>query len=387
MSWFSLLFTNLKRKPTRTALTLLSLLIAFLLFMLLRTIGAAFSGDGAASQNQRVIVDAKFSMTDNLPIAHLRKLAQLPGVHSLTQMSWFGGYYQDPKNAFAKSPVDHKQFFTVFPELQVSPETLQRFAQSRRAVVVEETIAAQFGWQVGDVIPIRGDIWPQSDGSWDWEFELAGTYTIPAGVRLQPWFLLRFDYFNEAVADWVKNQVGWAIARTSSEVETQAMIDSIDAVFEDSADPVRTLSEDQYAQQFAAQIGDVGSIATAILGAVFFTIILLTANVASLSFRERTSELAVMKTLGFSHFYVAALVLCEAIALCVLGALSGIALAYVLEPQVQANLAQVIGGFALSWQTTAQAIALAAVLGLVIGMQPAFAAYQLSIVQALRESQ
>ena len=386
MTAFSLIRAGLFRKPTRTVLTLLSLMVAFLLFMLLQAITAAFAGGAPVPGVQRIMVDAKYSMTDNLPLSHVRAMTEIEGVADVTQMVWFGGYYQDPKNEFAKAPVDHTRIFSVFPELIVADDVLERFHASRRAVVVEATLAQRYGWQTGDVIPIVADIWPKDDGSWHWEFILAGTYQIPAGSRIQPWFFLRWDYFNESVMDWVKNQVGWAVLRVEQGVGSKAVIDRIDALFEHSSDPTKSLSEDALARQFANQLGDIGAIASMILAAVFFTILLLTANVAALSFHERIADLAVMKTLGFRDRYVATLIFAECVGLFLLGAAGGIGLGFGLEPVLQASLAPATGRFQMTWQDAVLGIAMACGLAVAIALYPTWAASRLPIVDALREA-
>ncbi|MEE8243924.1 MAG: ABC transporter permease [Pseudomonadales bacterium] len=385
MTAFSLIRAGLLRKPTRTVLTLLSLMVAFLLFMLLQAITAAFAGGAPVPGVQRIMVDAKYSMTDNLPLSHVRAMTQIEGVAEVTQMVWFGGYYQDPKNEFAKAPVDHTRIFSVFPELIVAEDVLERFHASKRAVVVEATLAQRYGWQTGDVIPIVADIWPKDDGSWHWEFILAGTYQIPAGSRIQPWFFLRWDYFNESVMDWVKNQVGWAVLRVEEGVGSKAVIDRIDALFEHSSDPTKSLSEDAMARQFANQLGDIGAIASMILAAVFFTILLLTANVAALSFHERIADLAVMKTLGFGDRYVATLIFAECVGLFLIGALGGIGIGFGLEPVLQETLAPATGRFQMTWQDAVLGIAMACGLAVAIALYPTWSANRLPIVDALRE--
>ena len=385
MTWLSLVRTGLWRKPTRTVLTALSLTVAFVLFMLLRALSVAFTGGVSVPGVGRVLVDAKYAMTDNLPLAAVRSVRELPGVAEATQMSWFGGYYQDPAQAFAKAPVDHTRYFRVFPELVIADDVLARFHASRRAVVVPYEMAEEYGWRAGDLVSIVGDIWPKSDGSWDWEFEVAGTYEVPPGSALQPWFLLRYDYFNESVADWAKNEVGWVVARLEDGVDPKVVVDAIDRRFENSSDPTRSLSEDEWSRQFANQLGDIGLIATLILGAVFFTMLLLTANVAALAFRERVPELAVMKALGFKDGTAALVVFAEALALCLMGGVAGVAVGLALEAPLNAQLARVVGHFQMSWVDAGLALGIAAALGLAIGLPPAVAARRLSIVRALRE--
>ena len=385
MTRLSLVTIGLRRKPARTALTVLSLAVAFVLFMLLRALSAAFAGGVSVPGTQRVIVDARYAMTDNLPLAAVRTIREMAGVAEATQMSWFGGYYRNPAHAFAKAPVDHARYFRVFPDLVIADDVLARFQASRRAAVVPDAMAREYDWRVGDLVPIVGDIWPKSDGSWDWEFEIAGTYGVPPASGLQPWFLLRYDYFNESVADWAKDQVGWVVARVDRGVDPKTVVDAVDRRFENSSDPTRSLSEDELSRQFANQLGDIGLIATLILAAVFFTMLLLTANVAALAFRERVPELAVMKTLGFTDGTVAAVVLGEALALCLAGAVGGVAIGFALESPLNAQLAGVVGRFEMSWIDGGLALAIAGGLGLTIGTPPAITARRLSIVRALRE--
>ena len=186
MTWLGLVSTGLWRKPTRTVLTALSLTVAFVLFMLLRALSAAFTGGASLPGVHRLLVDAKYAMTDNLPLAAVQTVRAIPGVAegSNAQMSWFGGYYQDPAHAFAKAPVDHTRYFRIFPELVIADDVLARFQTSRRAVVVPDAMADEYGWRTGDLVPIVGDIWPKSDGSWDWEFE--GRGDLPGASRERP---------------------------------------------------------------------------------------------------------------------------------------------------------------------------------------------------------
>lgn len=385
MSIWHLLWSNLFRKATRTWLTFLSLVIAFLLFMLLRSIAAAFSGGVSLEGLNRLIVDAKYSMTDNLPLSYVQQIQALDEVDVATTLNWFGGYYQHPKNSFAKYPVDPISYFAVYQDFLIDEEVLRRFANTRVGIVVSESLAARFGWQTGDVIPIRGNIWPKEDGSWDWQFELVGTFAYADSQPDVPLLLLHYDYFNESVVDWAKNQVGWITLRVSDGHDSAEAIHAIDSLFENSSDPTRSTSEADYQRQFASQLGNIGLITTMILSAVFFTILLLTGNTASQAFKERIPELAVLKTLGFRDRTVAGLVLSEAVLLSLTGAAAGIAAAFALEPYLNANLSSFVGRFKMDPASAAMALGLALGIGLLIGTHPAWRAMRLTIVDALRE--
>ncbi len=385
MKAWSLILPNLRRNPTRTSLTFFSLVVAFTLFMLLRAIASAFSGGISLEGASRLIVDAKYSMIENLPLTYVQQIRDLDGVAQVTHMSWFGGFYQDQSNTFATYPVDPASYFDSYREYVVEPAVVERFSNNRVGAVVSQSLAEEYGWSVGDVIPIQGDIWPKEDGSWDWTFELVGTFRPKDGQPAPRLFLLRYDYFNEAVADWAKHQVGWLVVRVEKAERAERVARAIDARFEHSADPTRTASEDDYYRQFARQLGDIGAISTMILGSVFFSIVLLTGNVTSQALRERIPELATLKTLGFSDGAVSTLVLAEPVLLCLAGASAGIALALVMQPALHAGLVGVIGSFEMSRESVLVGAGLALVIGLGIGAQPAWAARRLTIVDGLRE--
>ena len=381
MKLASLVCANLLRKPTRTSLTFVSLAIAFLLFMLLRAISDAFAGGVSVEGMDRIVIDSKYAMTDNLPLPYVQRIRALDEVDQVTNLSWFGGYYREPRNSFATYPVDPESYFDMFPEQRVPADTLARFKAVRVSAVASEALAARYGWRRGDTIPITQDIFPQESGSWAWQFELAGTFEYPGGELL----LIHYDYFNEAVVGWGKDQVGWLVGRVVDPARVDAAIQTIDGMFENSSDPTRSTTEDEYRRQFASQLGDIGAISGMILMAVFFTILLLTGNTAAQAFAERVPELAAMKTLGFPDGSVAALVLAEALALCLGGGAAGIGIAWLLEPGLEANLAGMTGGFDMSGWSALQALGLAALLGLAVGAYPAASARRLAIVDALRE--
>ncbi|XOV83286.1 MAG: ABC transporter permease [bacterium] len=385
MSLLGLMWANLFRKRTRTTLTLLSVIIAFLLFVLLRAVSVAFDSGVQVAGADRLVVGAKYSQIDLLPFNQKQQILALDGVNAITHSNWFGGIYQDPKNFFAKFPVDPLSYFDMFPELELTPaDALQQFSSRRTAAVADVGLAEQYGWQVGDVIPIMGDIYPKADGSRLWEFELVGTFTENGESSSFPVFLFQHEYFNESVPDFAKDQVGGWTVRLDDPDRADEISQQIDALFENSPDPTRTTTEDEANRQFARQLGDIGFITTMIMSAVFFTIILLTGNTMTQALRERIPELAVLKTLGFSDTTVSLLVLGEAILLCVLGGVIGTALAVLLGPGLSGAIEGFFGAFEITPGIIGLAIGLSAVIGLVIGLVPALAAKRLAIVDALR---
>lgn len=385
MNKLGLLWANLFRRRTRTLLTLLSLLVAMLLFILLRTISLAFTDGGGFSQAgvDRLVVAAKYSIIDSLPLSALQQIQAVEGVDAVTHAEWFGGVYQDGADFFPKFPVDPEAYFDMHPEYRIDPEHLQAFINTRTGAVAPQAIAEKYSWRIGDKIPIQGDIWGKRDGSQNWEFDLVGFYTSaedrPPGV-----LLLHYDYFDEA-REYDRGSTGWFIVRLTDSGQAAEVASRIDQMFANSADPTRTSTEAEQQRQFMQQIGDIELMMNGILGAVFFTILLLTGNTMAQSLRERVPELAVLKTLGFSDAAVSALVLGEAVLLCLLGGVLGTALALLAAAVVGPGIEQAIGVFEVRAATVAYALGLAAALGLVVGAFPAVRAKRLSIVAAMRQ--
>ena len=384
MSFLSLIWAGLFRRKTRTVLTLVSIIVAFLLFALLRSIANAFTVGVDVAGVDRLVVQPKYSVIDSLPIRQMNDIRALPGIALVTHADWFGGFYQDRKNFFAKYPVDPKGYFATYPEFAIDPTQLEKFANTRTGAVAPAEMATKYGWHVGDKIPIEADIYPKKDGTRLWEFDLVGTYQAPSGSRGQNAFLFNYDYFDEA-RQFGQGEIGWFIVRVSDPAKAAEIAHSIDALFANSANETRTATEAEFARQFANQIGDIGLMMGGILGAVFFTIILLTGNTMAQAFRERVPELAVLKTLGFSDALVSALVLGEAVVLSVVGGALGLGIAALLAPGVAKGIKEILPGFTLAWPTIALGLVIAALLGLVVGAVPALTAQRLRIVDALRE--
>ncbi len=386
MNLMGLMWANLFRKRTRTLLTLLSVAVAFLLFVLLQAIAAAFASGATVAGADRLIIGGKYSQIDNLPYNQKQQILAVDGVEAIAHTSWFGGNYQDPKNFFAKFPVEPLEFFDIYSELDVEPASaLETFAQRRTSAVVDIALVERFGWEIGDVIPIMGTIYAKANGDRLWEFELVGTFSEGGKPSGFPMFLFHYDYFNEAVPDWAKDQVGQWVVRVAEPEHADEVAQQIDALFENSTDPTRTATEDESNRQFARQLGDMGFITTMIMSAVFFTIVLLTANTMAQALRERIPELAVLKTLGFSDTTVMLLILGEAVLLCLVGGLIGAGLAALMGPGISGAVEGIFGSFTVTPQAVGMAVGLSVLIGLVIGLVPAISGQRLAIVDALRK--
>jgi putative ABC transport system permease protein len=380
MKFLPLVWKNLGRRKVRTLFTALSIVVAFLLFGILAAIRLAFRAGVDVTGADRLMVTHKVSIILPLPIAYGDRIAQVPAVRQVTHANWFGGIYKEPKNFFPQMAVDPPTYLALYPEIRL-PEAQQRaWLGDRTGAIVGRVTAKRFGFKVGDRIPIQATIYRKRDGTRNWEFTIDGIYDAAKGVDTSGFFF-HYDYLKEAAV--FSNQVGWYIIRIADPQHAQQVVDRIDGLFANSPAETKTATEKAFAEGFAKQVGDVGAIITGIVSAVFFTMLLVAGNTMAQSVRERTSELAVLKTLGYGDGLVLGLVLLESGVLTLAGATLGLGLAWLVTSRGDPT-----GGylpvFYLPPRDLALGVGLAVTLGLAAGLLPAFQAMRLRIVDALR---
>ena len=387
MKTWPILWSNLKRRKLRSLFTVASILIAFLLFGYLAAIRMAFSMGVDLAGADRMITTHKTSIIMPLPIAYRDRIARIPGVKMVTHNTWFGGIYQNPDRNFQnlfQSPVVPEEYFALYPEFKLPPEQMQAWLADREGAVVGRTTAERFGWKVGDRIPIQATIWKKKDGSGTWEFNLVGIYDGAEKGTDTSQFLFRYDNFDEG--RWFgQGIVGWFVLRIADPERAPQIAAAIDREFANSPNETKTTTEKALAQGFAQQVGDIGKIITAILVAVFFTMLLVAGNTMAQAVRERTSEIAVLKTLGFTNGRVLRMVLAESCLLALVGGAAGLGLAALFVSKGDPT-----GGFLpifyLPGRDVALGVALVAALGIATGLVPALGAMRLRIVDALRRA-
>jgi len=383
MYYLQFLLSNLGRKKARTILTLLSIMIAFLLFGLLRSLAAAFDQGAEIAGEDRLVSINKISLIQPLPQAYLPKVQALEGVDKATSANWFGGYYQDPKNQFPQFPIIAEDYFEIYKEMISLPEEqMQAWKKNRIGVVIGKALVDKFKWKIGDRIPLKG-MFPKKDGSTTWEFVIEGIYEAKSKGADTSAMLMHYDYFEEA-RQYGKGSLGWLIIRVKDPKQSAQVAAAVDALFANSPAETKTSSEKDFAKSFAKQFGDIGLITTLILGAVFFTMLLVAGNTMAQSFRERIPELAILKTLGFSDKAVMLLVLAEAILISLLGGLIGLFLAKIFIISKAESIATTLPGLHLSSTMMLYGVGLMLLFGLLTGIIPALQGLQLNIVAALR---
>jgi putative ABC transport system permease protein len=385
MKYLHLVWASLFRRKTRTILTLVSIIAAFLLFGLLDAVRSSFNQAGqSANGAERLQTGSKLSFIQPLPQSLEAQIAQVPGVKKVTFANWFGGAYQDPHNqvfSFAVAP----NYLDLFSEVSVSDAELKAFAETRTGALVGEQLAQRFHWKVGDRIPLQSTIFPDRAGSKNWSFDIVGILHAKdrkTGGFFDQMFLLHWKYFDETTP-YNRGQVGWYVTRVGDVNQADRVAKAIDALSANSDHETRTQTEQAATASWMKQFADIGLIVGSIMGAVFFTLLLLSGNTMMQAVRERTSELAVLKTIGFSNGSVLAMVLAESILLLVLGGVVGLGLASLIIPVVSGNSGGMLNLPSVGADSWVLGLGLMGMIGLMVGALPALSAMRLNIVDAL----
>ena len=382
MKFLHLVWCNLKRKKLRTSLTLLSIVVAFILFGFLSAIQQALVGGVQLAGADRLSVREKVSIMKLLPISYEARIERIPGVDFATHQTWFGGIYQDPKNFFMQNPVEPEKFLKMHPEIILPPDELKAWLATRTGAIIGQRTADRFNWKIGDKVPIRSTIWSQANGNQTWTFDIVGIYDgKDKGTDTTPMFF-RYDYFDEA-RQFAKGQVGWYTIRIKDPSQAAEVAKRVDEEFENSSADTKTEPEGAFIQGWAKAIGNIVFIVAAILSAVFFTILLVTGNTMAQAVRERTGELGVLKAIGFTNGQIVALVLAESCLLTVLGGVVGLGLAWLVISRGDPT-SGLLPMFFFPTRDLLIGFGISIVLGFVTGIFPALQAMRLRVADALR---
>jgi len=383
VKFFGLIWKNAWRKKIRTSLTILSVFVAFLLFVLLNAIGHALTAGAPLAAAERLIVIDKITLINLLPVSYAQRIASTPGVDGVAHATWFGGYYQDQRNQFMQIPVQPDDYFGLYPELRMPPEQYEAWKRNRTGAVVGKALADTYGFKVGDRVPIRGTIWPKKDGSMLWEFDIESIFTTDDPRGNTAFMAFHYDYFDEA-RRFGQGLVGWYILRVAKGADPVEVANAIDTEFANSPNETETSTEAAFGQSFAKQFGNIALIITLILGAVFFTLLLVAGNTMSQSVRERIPELAVLKTVGFRDSTLLGIVLSESVLVMMIGGVLGIGFGWLAAQVIGQQIAAFTGGGVfLTPMALLVAVALMIGAGIAAGLFPALKAMRLSIVDAL----
>src|ERR1022692_2310908 len=369
---------NAFRNKRRSILTMLSVGFSLLLLTLMMSIWRSFYVDnGSAQSARRLITRHKVSLTFEMPAYYREKIRAIPGVAQVVPENWFGGNYKDAnksQNFFAQFGTDPDEFFKVYPEWKIPPDQLEAWQKDRAGAIVDPDLAKKYGWRVGDHIIIQGATFPV-----DLELTIRGIYTPDAATNS---LYYNQKYVEEAVA-YLKGQTGFFSILAQSPEDVPKIASAVDEMFRNSPQPTKTETEKAFALGFVSMLGNVKAFILSICMAVVFAILLVSANTMAMSIRERTREVAVLKTLGFTRRTILSLFVGEAVTLALVGGLIGSMLCYFIVTGMAAQ-----GGYFTGMKVTPltilAALLIAAVVGFASSFVPSYHAAKVNIVDGLR---
>lgn len=385
MRYLHIVWRNLLRRKIRTIFTVLSIFVAFVLFGILMAVRAAFSMGIDLAGADRLMVLNKISLIMPLPSSYKEQLRAIEGVKEVTHANWFGGYYQETRNQFANMAVEPESWLRMYPEFVITEEEKQAWLADRQGAIVGIDTAKRFGWKKGDRVPLQATIFRRPDGT-AWEFNISGIYDSPVKGTDKTQLFFHYAYLNESLRTMtLGNQVGWYVIKVDDPDQSPAIAKTIDQMYANSQTETKTDSEKAFVAGFAKQIGNISLITQLIASAAIFMILIVTANTMAQSIRERTSELAVLKTLGFGDGRVLSMVLLESCLIALIGGSLGLALSWVIVAGGDPT-----GGFLPMFyfpvKDLVAGVVLVLLLGIVAGAFPAWQAGRLRIVDALRRN-
>lgn len=377
-----LIWRNLLRNKRRTVLTVGSVAASLVVLAFLQVVLAAMSVAESSTGSHRVVVRSAISLTFSLPQAYEARLMSIPNVEAITQLNWFQGIYRDtrPENMFPRFGTDPQTLFDVFPEIQITEEEIEAFRSERSGFIAGQRLVQEQGWKIGDRITIKGDIYPV-----DLDLVLRGIFTQTENAGAERMLYFHQRYVEEALGNPGQVSNYWLRIRSSEAVP--GTIAAIEERFKNSASQVRAETEEAFALSFLQMFGNVRFLFTIIGLAVVVSILLITANTMAMGARQRTAEVAVLRTLGFRRHQVMGVVVCESLVVGVLGAALGCVVATILITGITSFLEQmgiIFGEIRVTPETLGFAMGIGVVVGLVSGLVPAVHAARLKIVDGLR---
>ncbi|HEX4999363.1 MAG TPA: FtsX-like permease family protein [Terriglobia bacterium] len=380
MKFVSFVLRNTFRNRRRTVLTVLSIGMSLFLICTLRTLLEALENPPATPESaRRVLTRHATGLANNMPVAYKERILKVPGVEFAVSNQWFGGEYIDPANFFARFAVDADHFFDVYPDYQVeSPEQRETFLKNRTASLAGKRLAKRFDWKVGQTITLKGDIFPV-----DVETRIAG---FLEGGNSDDSFYFHWDYLNELIPKEMADRPGTFVIRAGSSDDVPAIVDSVDSMFQNSAAPTKTETEGAFILGFVSMMGNVRFLITSISTVVLFTVVLVAANTMAMSIRERTGEIAILKTLGFTPGLILTMTIVESALIAVTGGLLGALAGRYLYRGL--DMGAVTQGFVpfldVRWETVGFAGAVSLAVAVISTFFPALNVSRMPIAVALR---
>lgn len=386
MAPFKLVWRNLTRRPLRSLLTIGSLAVAIFLICMLRSLITTMRAGVENANPRRLAVMSASGLFVELPLSYQAKIDKVPGVEMTTKFQWFGGYYRSQKNFFAQFGVDPETMFAMYPECQVTPSEIEAFRSNRTACIIGKTLAKEFGWKVGDTIPIIGALHPHPDDK-AWEFQCVGIYHSDVPNFDNRTLFFHWDYFEETLKQGgIPPDVSIYSIRVKPDADVDQVIANVEDVFADSDRRIDCQTEAEFQRQFLTMFGNIPVFLAWIGGGILIAILVACVNTMLMAMREQTAEIGVLKSLGFTDGSMFGLFIAQSMFLCFLGGALGMLLGWSTQGGIARSIEFMFPGYAIQPATFAMAAAVSLAMGPLAGIVPALRARNLRCVEALRST-
>jgi putative ABC transport system permease protein len=382
-----LVWRNLTKHWVRSLLTIGSLVVALFLLCTLQSLVTTLSTAVGTFDTRRLWVQSAVSLFVDMPTSYQPKISALPGVERTCKWQWFGGFYKEQSNFFAQFAVDAEELLDTCPEIVLVEGSAEAFLADKRACVIGEGLASQFGWKVGDRVPLLGALFPHPDGpDVAWQFDVAAIYRPGAENWDNRTLFFHWDYFEDTIEASGQPSPGFGtmVIRMEPGADAEALMASVDTLFANGPQRTQTTTEAEFQRQFISMFGNVPFFVSSIGGGVLLAILLAAINTMLMAGREQTHDVGILKALGFADGSVFGLLLAQSLLLCLLGGGLGVALALATEEGLAAALGAQFPGYTITPTTIGLGLAVSAGVGLVAGFVPAWTARRLQPVEALR---
>jgi putative ABC transport system permease protein len=380
VKYLGLVLKSALRSKRRTALTVLSVAVAIFLFASLRGVLDGFNAATEASSSTRIVTQRSTSLFFAMPISYAEAIRGTPGVQDVTWVNWFGGVYKDPTNFFAQYAIEPESYLRMYPELVLRPEEKQAFLEDRTGCIVGGGLARSYGFKLGDTITLKVGI--PNYGIRDFDFTVRGIYRSGGATVDNQSMMFHWKYADERSTQ--KGLAGWYVVQIADPDQAAQVAGAIDRTFANSPFETKTDTEKAFQSTFVSMFGNINLLLGSIALAVVITTLFVAGNTMAMSVRERTTEIAVMRTLGFQAATIFLLIAGEALLMSIGGGLAGALLARVVVNPTFFPTGGFIPAIAVNNANVATGVGLSAVIGLLAGAIPATMAARLRIVDALR---
>ncbi|NQY42463.1 MAG: ABC transporter permease [Legionellales bacterium] len=385
MSILYLVKKNLLSHKIRSALLILCIFIAFIVYGVLKSFEQAMNAGVELSGANRLVTVNKINFTQPLPYAYYNRVRNISGVKNVSFARWFGGYYQDPKNFIVTFAVDPSSYLEIFTELVVKPEEKDAFLKDKKGLLVGRNIANKYGWKIGDNVPISSNIFFNKKGGHTWDFNLRGIYDGEQAQTDTNQVILHYDYFNLS-STFGKDSIGWLIILTEDASLNEQVAKKIDSMFSNSAFETRTASESAFNKAFIEQIGNISLIIQSVVTVAFLTILMIVGNTMYLAIEERVKEIAILKTLGFKNRIIFNMILSETLLLTLIGGIPAIICAYAIIKALNFVVGGFLPGLIMPMDVIIYSLLWMILLSMLTGIIPAYNAVKLNIITALNKN-